>query len=245
MSDGAVLDRNLILVTPPSADVERDAVAAAWADAGAEVVRVDRFWEPPQLDTDRVRIYGPHTFALVLEEVWPIELVSPPYDLILDLPDGLLHRRVGTCRLDAVADLPWPLFVKPLVPKLFTAAVHDGAASVARETEGLDGDTPVLWSEPRRFVAEVRIFATDRSIHAASAYEGAVPDLAAATALGTEVLDAIAYDGPLVLDVGRFDDGRWAVIELNEAWGAGLNGCAAAACLPVLAAATRPRPAAT
>jgi len=234
------LDPRLILVTPPSADVERDAVATAWADAGGEVVRVDRFWQPPELDPTLVRIYGPHTFALVLAEVWPIELVSPPYDLILGLPDDVLLRRMGSCRLDEVGALPLPLFVKPLVPKLFTAAVYDDPASIQEETAGLEGETMVVWSEPRRFVAEVRIFATGRAIHAASAYEGDVPNLDAATAVGRRVLENIAYDGPLVLDVGQFDDGRWAVIEVNEAWGAGLNGCDAEACVPVLGQATRP-----
>ena len=239
MDSGPTID-DLILVTPPSRDIERDAVAAAWSARGGEVLRVDRFWDPPEVDTSKVRIYGPHTFALVLQEVWPIELVSPPDELVLGLEEPHLGRRIGCCRLDEVGDLSFPVFAKPLVSKLFEAAVHDDPAALARETDGLDADTAIIWSDPTPFSSEVRIFALGRAVHGAAAYEGSVPDLAGAVDRATQVLQVIRYDGPLVIDVGEISPGTWAVIEFNEAWGAGLNGCEADRCLPVIAAATAP-----
>lgn len=52
---------------------------------------------------------------------------------------------------------------------------------------------------------------------------------------------AMALDLPeaVVLDVGLLSDGRWAFVEANAAWGAGLNGCDPVRVVPCIAAATR------
>jgi hypothetical protein len=76
----------LVLALPVKPDVERDAVARAWPQAGRAVIRLDRFWEPPELPAERVRVYGPVTFAVVVAEVLGLELVGPPNDLLVDLP---------------------------------------------------------------------------------------------------------------------------------------------------------------
>jgi predicted kinase len=39
---------NSLLLIPNRSDIERDAVAAAWRNAGGSVVRVDKFWESPE-----------------------------------------------------------------------------------------------------------------------------------------------------------------------------------------------------
>lgn len=55
------------LLIPEKADPERDAVASAWEEAGGVALRFGRFWDPPPLDKERVRVYGNDTFCLVLE----------------------------------------------------------------------------------------------------------------------------------------------------------------------------------
>jgi hypothetical protein len=53
------------------------------------------------------------------------------------------------------------------------------------------------------------------------------------------VADRTSLPSTVVLDLGWFD-GRWLVIEANATWGAGSNGCDAAAVIACIAAATRP-----
>jgi hypothetical protein len=83
-----------ILVIPAKDDPEREQVAAAWTAGGGEVVRVDRFWDPPALDPKHVRLYGNDTFCLVLAQKWGMTLVVPPDDLLLRVPPAVLRRRV-------------------------------------------------------------------------------------------------------------------------------------------------------
>ena len=68
---------NLILLMPDKTDIERDAVAKAWKNAGGQVLRLARFWEPPDLPADAVRLYGNHIFCLVIQEKMAIRLISP------------------------------------------------------------------------------------------------------------------------------------------------------------------------
>jgi hypothetical protein len=62
------------LLLPSKIDVERDAVAIAWQDAGGSIFRVDRFWEKPALPEGvAIAIYGNDTFALVLAQNWTLK----------------------------------------------------------------------------------------------------------------------------------------------------------------------------
>jgi hypothetical protein len=230
-----------VLAIPAKPDFERDAVAAAWHRAGGKVERLDRFWEPPKLDANRVTVYGPATFALVLAQVLRLHLISPPDDLLLTLPPAATRRAIGSVELAAALRLDFPLFVKPVVPKLFRARVYSTATDLTAETHGLEPDTAVIWSAPTTFAAEVRMFATDRDVFAEGVYEGTLSAdaMAACAAFAGSVLRYVNYAGPLVLDVGLIN-GEWSVIEFNEAWGAGLNGCDASDCLEVIAAASQP-----
>ncbi len=62
--------RGLVLVIPEKADPERDAVATAWEGTGGRVLRLGRFWDPPELDLQTVRVYGNDTFASSFSRSW-------------------------------------------------------------------------------------------------------------------------------------------------------------------------------
>ena len=80
----------LHLVIPVRADVERDAVAAVWAERGGLVTRLDRFWSPPPLPREAVRLYGPDVFSMLVAQRLDLALVSPADDLIVSVPRSLL-----------------------------------------------------------------------------------------------------------------------------------------------------------
>src|SRR5262245_11418763 len=110
-----VAARGLVLVISDKADEERDSVASAWEAAGGEVLRLGRFWEPPPLETERVRVYGNDSFCLVLAQKLDLELVSPADDLLLRLdPATHLHRSLRVVMLDASGSIQFPAFVKPV-----------------------------------------------------------------------------------------------------------------------------------
>lgn len=225
-----------ILVTPEKPDAERDAVARAWVEAGGTVLRLDRFWEPPPLPADAVRLYGPDTFCLVLAQLLGLRLVSPADDLLADAPSELLGRRVRVARLDSASE-NLPAFVKPLVPKAFRASVYRDAQELRAETRGLPAETPVLLSEVIHFRAEARAFLLGSDVLDCAVYEGTA-SAADASAFASQVASVLPLPTTTVLDVGYSDAAGWALVEANAPWGSGLNGCRAKAVVPSIVRAT-------
>jgi hypothetical protein len=83
------------LLIPEKADIERDAVATIWADAGGNVMRLGRFWDPPEsLIPSQVTLYGNDTFCLVLEQKLGLSLTkslfAPTYKIGSILTNKLL-----------------------------------------------------------------------------------------------------------------------------------------------------------
>jgi hypothetical protein len=228
----------LALIITDKPDPERDAVAAAWMAGGGDVVRVARFWEPPPVAAQRVRVYGNDTFCLVLAQRLGLDLVSPPDDLLLRLDPTLLRRELRGVRLDEVHDLEYPAFAKSAAPKLFPAEVYTSVDELRDAAQGLEPDTLVLVSETVFFDGEVRCWILDGQVVTAATYEGDV-DLGEASAFAVEVARHPAVPPVCVLDVGLIHNRGWAVIEANAAWGSGLNGCDPAAAVRCIARATR------
>jgi hypothetical protein len=228
----------LTLLIPAKTDTERDAVARAWEEAGGSVLRLDRFWEPPEVERSRVRLYGNDTFCLVVAQKLGLELVSPPDELLVTVDEAWLKRALHATTLERVASEPFPRFIKPLVPKLFRASVYPSPAELEVECRGLGGETAVLSSEVVELEAEARCFVLDGQVRACSVYEGEGDAREAA-----DFIAAFARSAPLpktcVLDAALIRGRGWALLEANAAWGAGLNGCDARAAIACIAEATR------
>jgi hypothetical protein len=223
---------------PEKADQERDDVAAAWAEAGGAVTRLARFWDPPALERHVVRIYGNDTFALVLAQVLGLSLVSPPDDLPVRLPAQWVKRAIRVSSLSQADSLPYPIFVKPLTPKLFRAAIYKSGSDLLAECSGLELTTEILVSEAVHFVAEARSFVLSGTVQDIALYEGNAP-LDQARDLAGEIGRSELLPATCVIDLGLIPERGWAVIEANATWGAGLNGCNARRVVPCIAAATR------
>ena len=230
----------LILLISDKPDAECDSLADVWEQHGGEVLRLGRFWDPPALDVTRVRVYGSTSFVLVLQEKLGFKLCTPADDLILSLPPEALKRRIQKQRLQEAEHFRYPLFVKPVVPKLFAAHVYANLVELRRECNGLDSDTTVFTSNVVSFVAEARTFILDGEVLDCAFYEGDGNVLEAA-AVATQLAGCLILPRALVLDIGLIKDEGWAVIEVNAAWGAGLNGCQAECIWPCVAAASGPQ----
>lgn len=225
--------RGLLLLISDKADVERDAVAAAWEAAGGEVVRLGRFWDPPPLEPARCRIYGAETFAQVVAQRVGLALRSPPDELLLAIDPGLRKRAVDRVLVGDLATLAYPVFAKSIVPKLMRSHVYASQGELLRATASLEPTEPLLTSEVVTLLAEARAWVLDGEVLSIACYEGHA-DLAAAVAHATAQARDPAVPAACVVDVGLTADRGWLTVELNAAWGAGLNGCdpvAAARCI--------------
>jgi hypothetical protein len=235
--DMPLVTESYTLLIPAKADPERDAVARAWEQGGGTVMRVDRFWSPPEVERTRVRLYGNDTFCLVLAQKLSLELVSPPDDLLLQVDSTWLKREVHLSTLERVTSEPFPRFIKPLVPKVFRAAVWKEPAALVEECRGLEPGTPMLSAEVVSLRAEARAWVLDGQVRTCAMYEGEGV-LSEARAF----LDTVARAAPLprtcVLDAALVEGRGWALLEANAAWGAGLNGCEAIEAAHCIAAAT-------
>lgn len=229
----------LTLVVPDKTDSERDSVAASWAAHGGHVLRLGRFWEPPPLEPNLVKLYGNDAFCLVIAQLLGLQLVSPPDDLLLRAPSTLVKRQVALATL-ASAGEALPAFIKPLTPKQFRAGSFANLPALAAETRGLPTDTPVIVSEIVDLLAEARTFVLDSAVRDCAIYAGSA-SASEAEAFASVAARDLDLPATCVLDVGFVPDRGWVLIEGNPAWGAGLNGCQAERVLPCIAEATRPR----
>ncbi len=228
------------LLIPAKSDEERDRVAQAWEAAGGRVRRVQKFWVKPDLaDNEAVAIYGNDTFAQVLAQVLGLKLLSPDDALIGRISKEWTKRTVLQRDLAELVESDFPLFVKPVIPKQFAAAVYQSLSELQAATLDLPGKEAVLTSEKVEISAESRFFVLDGEGQASAIYEGE-GDLAEAELLVSAFAQAHASDLPrtYVVDLAFNPDLGWFMLEFNSAWGAGLNGCDPQKVLQCVAAAT-------
>ncbi len=228
------------LLIPQKSDLERDRVAAAWEQAGGKVMRVDRFWERPDLAAvESVAIYGNDTFALVLAQVMGVALETPDDALLTSLAHRWTQRKIVQASLGVLEPGHFPCFVKPVIPKQFKASVYASLADLQAQTEDLPDSEEVLVSEIVHLEAEARAFILEGNVLSVGVYEGE-----ADAGMASEFLKefAIAHIAELprsyVVDAGFNAALGWFVLEFNSAWGAGLNGCLPADVIAGIAAAT-------
>ena len=160
------------LLIPEKSDEERDLVADLWAATVGPVVRIDRFWERPEVDRQTARPYGNDTFCLVLAQLLDLELVSPPDDWLFSVPTDTLGRRVDRVALRDAASIAFPRFVKSVIPKQFRAAVYPDLTGLEVETRGLQDNTEMIVSEMIDISVEARCFVLNASVQAAASRPG-------------------------------------------------------------------------
>lgn len=104
--------------------------------------------------TSTVRVYGPETFCLVLQQKLGLPLVSPDDELLLRVPPQFLRRQVEKGVLADGKNLSFPLFSKPITPKRFRGRVYISHSELAEECKGLPSTTPIFcpseWNSDRK-----------------------------------------------------------------------------------------------
>lgn len=233
--------KNEILLVPEKFDLERDSVASAWKQMGGVVKRIAKFWEKPEFDDkDQVTIYGNDTFSLVLAQVIDVSLISPKDEVIAELSEEWTKRNIQLTTLRETEQLNFPMFVKPVKPKLFSSKVYDSFIELQDETSGINGGETVITSETVTIEAEVRSFILNNNIQDLAFYEG-TGNLQEAHSFIESFLENCSIELPstYVMDIGFNSIHGWFIIEFNATWGSGLNNCNPKKVIPCIQSATK------
>ena len=228
-----------------SIKLRRAAIALGW-----DLMRLAGWRCPEDFEPEEPVLFAEPLFNAAVAEQLGLALVEPPEDFLVTLPREYVGRDVRLTTAKEARKFPGPVFLKPPNLKTFPARVYATGAGLP----GMPDDDPVLVSEPVVWAAEFRFFVRDRMVKAWSPYwlNGALarnadewvvdPELEAMT---REMVDRLLADPrvnlptALVLDAGVIRGVGAAVVEANEASGAGIYGCDPRDVLEVLRAATR------
>lgn len=227
-----------ILLLPEKSDPERDAVAEAWKAQGGEVRYIAKFWQKPSIGSSRISIYGNDTFALVLAQVLGKQLLMPQDEVIASVSDKWTKRTVSISDTQKITQLNFPIFAKPVQPKLFKAAVYQSEDDLNKAIQGLENPL-IICSEVVNIDKEIRVFVLNNELMDLAYYEGQ-GDLIPPKAFVQDFLQQNSLDLPCtyVVDLGFNAEIGWFIIEFNAVWGAGLNGCSPAKVLSCIREAT-------
>ena len=230
-----------ILLIPEKTDVEFDQVVTAYTKRGGRVKRLGKYWvKDEELAVEQIAIYGNQAFALVLAQIYELELLSPDDTLITRLEHTWTKRTVELKQLGDVKEADFPVFIKPVIPKMFLAGVFQHIADLKKATEGLPDTEEILVSTIiDNIQAEARCYLLNGEVQDIAFYEGNA-DLAAGKAFITAFATANKEQLPatVVADIAFASQTGWFVLEFNASWGAGLNNCNAEIVLNCILAAT-------
>ena len=224
------MTEQITLLIPEKTDIEFEQVFETWTKKGGIIKRLGKYWiRDEELAKQRIAIYGNQTFSLVLAQVYNVELVSPDDVLIAKLESKWTKRKIELRQIGQITQEDFPVFVKPVIPKLFIAGIFQTLTEFKQVTVGLQDSEQVLVSSiVGNIQAEARSFIIDGTVKDIALYEGS-GDLTTGKIFLNNFIDNSKKQLPrvVVVDLAYSNDLGWFVLEFNACWGAGLNNCKA------------------
>jgi hypothetical protein len=235
------MDKSIILLIPEKADVEVEQVFSAWAENGGQIKRLGKYWiKDEELVNQQIAIYGNQAFALVLAQIYNVELLTPDDTLIERLANNWTKRHIQLKQIGHLSENDFPVFIKPVVPKIFLAGIFNSLEDFRKVTEGLEDTEEILVSTIiNNIQAEARCYIMDGVVKDIAFYEGSA-DLQE----GEKFIDDFVINnksqlpGAVVVDIAFSELTGWFVLEFNACWGAGLNNCKAGKVIDCIIGAT-------
>ncbi|MBO9198897.1 MULTISPECIES: ATP-grasp domain-containing protein [Niastella] len=219
-----------ILLIPEKTDPETEQVFEAWTKNGGQIKRLGKYWiRDEELARQQIAIYGNQAFSLVLAQIYNVELLSPDDSLIARLDQAWTKRIIQLKLIDQLTESDFPVFIKPVIPKMFMAGVFQTLNDFMQVAGGLEDTEKVLVSTIISDIkAEARCYVKDGMVKDLALYEGEA-DLTSATQFVLDFMDSNKKDLPkvVVIDIACSDIAGWFILEFNACWGAGLNSCKA------------------
>lgn len=235
------MDKQITLLIPEKADPETEQVFEAWIKSGGQARRLGKYWiRDEELARQKIAIYGNQAFALVLAQIYKVELISPDDTLIVRLDRQWTKRIIQLKQIDQLTENDFPVFIKPVIPKMFIAGIFQTLNDFKQTTGGLEATETILVSTiVNNITAEARCYAINGTVKDIALYEGAA-DLRSGRQFVSDFIDFSKNNLPqtVVIDVAFSDKAGWFILEFNACWGAGLNGCNAENVIDCIVGAT-------
>jgi hypothetical protein len=235
------MDRPTTLLIPEKTDSEFEQVFATWTNNGGQIRRLGKYWiKDEELARKKIAIYGNQAFAFVLAQIYNVELLSPDDTLIAKLKKEWTKRNIELKQIGQITESDFPVFIKPVVPKMFLAGVFQTISEFKEVTNGLQDNEEILVSSIiNNIQAEARSFVKDGVVKDISFYEGSA-DLTSGKQFVTDFMRNTKSELPnvVVVDIAFNKQVGWFILEFNACWGAGLNGCKAEKVIDCIIGAT-------
>jgi hypothetical protein len=224
------MDRSTILLIPEKTDSEFEQVFASWTNNGGLIKRLGKYWiKDEEVAKQKIAIYGNQTFAFVLAQIYNIELLSPDDTLVARLDNKWTKRSIELKQIGQITESDFPVFIKPVIPKIFIAGVFENISAFQQVIKGLQDHEEILVSSIVETIqAEARGFIMNGIVKDLALYEGDA-DLTAGKIFLSDFVTSNKDQMPdvLVVDIAYNKHLGWFVLEFNACWGAGLNNCSA------------------
>jgi hypothetical protein len=218
------MDKAVILLIPEKTDIEFEQVFATWTKNGGRIKRLGKYWiKDEELADQPIAIYGNQAFALVLAQIYHVELLSPDDTLIARLEHIWTKRNIQLKQIGQLTESDFPTFIKPVVPKIFLAGIFQNIADFRKATEGLPGEEEILVSTVvHNIQAEARSYVMDGIVKDIALYEGS-GNLQEAEKFVAEFAKNNKDKLPrvVVVDIAYSELTGWFVLEFNACWGIG------------------------
>ena len=231
-----------ILLIPEKTDAEFEQVFATWTNKGGRIQRLGKYWiRDEALANQPIAIYGNQTFALVLAQMYDVTLLSPDDTLIARLEQQWTKRHIALQQIGQMTAGDFPVFIKPVIPKIFIAGIFETLADFQQATAGLNDREEILVSSIVASIqAEARSFIKDGIVMDLALYEGAA-NLTTGKSFLTDFIGHKKEELPhvVVVDIAYTEQTGWFVLEFNACWGAGLNNCNAENVIDCIISATK------
>ena len=235
------MDKPTILLIPEKTDIEFEQVFATWTEQGGQIKRLGKYWvKDEEIEKNKIAIYGNQTFALVLAQIYNVELISPDDKLISRLDSKWTKREIQIKKIGELIETNFPVFIKPVIPKAFIAAIFKDLNDFQTSTKALDENEEVIVSSiVENIQAEARAYIMNGIIKDLAFYEGS-GDLSKGYSFMQDFVDELKNELPkvVVVDIAYSNKTGWFVLEFNACWEAGLNNCNAEKVMDCIIGAT-------
>jgi len=236
-----IMDIPITLLISEKTDSEFEQVFATWTKKGGKIKRLGKYWiKDDELANEKISIYGNQTFAFVLAQIYHVELLSPDDKLIARLEHKWTKRNVVLKQIGQLVENDFPIFIKPVIPKIFTAGIFNAMSDLTAVITGLpDAEEILISSIVTDIQAEARSFVKDGVVKDIAFYEGAA-DLESGRNFVVKFMAENKNELPnvVVVDIAFSENTGWFILEFNACWGAGLNGCEAKKVIDCIVGAT-------
>jgi len=194
-------------------------------------------------------VYGEWLFCETIAEQMGWKLIRNPLNWLAKLPEEYVSRKVIFTNLGEARLVETEKFIKPADDKVFTAKVYGSGKEL---NSSLSDRVPVLISDVMSFTSEYRCVVKNREVISCSCYWLHTKQMQISKQPAEFNLtknyqnnfnDVVSFTNKLlkdervqcvdsfVIDLGRYDKDKYAIIEENPIYAAGIYGCDSVAVL--------------